>query len=143
MKTNTTFDDIATLENELAELAPLVRQGFDRAGGPSARTEEAIRAEARRILAQRTDTTADRPASCGTASFSWPRLRVFAAAAAIALLLGGSFHLFTNRQPQNVATIENAWADENSASFANLLLDIQGLNEEGFFRPEEEAALWL
>ena len=134
MNTKTTFDEIAALESELTDLAPLVRQGFDRTGGPSPRIEEAIRAETRRALAQRESAT---PAA------TWPRrrLRMFAAAAAAALLLGGSVvHLFTDRQAKDIA----GWADdENTASFANLLLDIQGLNEEGFFNPEDAESLWL
>jgi hypothetical protein len=134
MNPKPTFDEIAALENELAGLAPLVRQGFDRAGGPSPRAEEAIRAEARRAL---------KTAQAAPGALRWPRLRVFAAAAAFALLLGGSLHLLTGRPPEGGAAAEKARADESAANFANLLLDIQGLNEEGFFRPEEAESLWL
>lgn len=130
MKTQTVFDDIDALEKELSELAPLVRRGFDRAGGPSAQTEEAIRAEARRALAQRG----------APARFAWARPRRLAAAAALALLLGGSAHLFVDRQPRRA---DVAKTDESAASFASLLLEIQGLNEESFFRAEGTESLWL
>ena len=135
MNTNNNLNEIAALERELAELAPLVRQGFDRAGGPSAHTEEAIRAEARRFLAERTSVPRAMP-------FAWRHPRALAAVAAVALLLGGSLHLLMDRQPQD--TTPATWAeDESTANFANLLLDIQGLNEEGYFNSEGEESLWL
>ena len=137
MNTKTTFDEIAALESELTDLAPLVRQGFDRAGGPSAHMEEAIRAEARRFLAERASMSRAMP-------FAWRHPRALAAVAAVALLLGGSLHLLMDRQPKDTAPAGSAWADDdNTASFANLLLDIQGLNEEGYFNSEGEESLWL
>jgi hypothetical protein len=139
MKTNTEFDDIAALESELAEFAPLVRRGFDRAGPPSAHTEEAIRAEARRFLAGRT-----------RARFAWFRPRTLAAAAALALLLGGSVNLLVSHQPgraddtdRRSAAAAKAQTDDSTAGYASLLLEIQGLNEESFFRTEEAESLWL
>lgn len=131
MNTNTTFDDITALEKELAEIAPFVRQGFEREGGPSPRTEAAILAEARRVLDGRRERL--RRAFLP---------RAFAAAAVLALLLGGSIHLLVTRHAPRQP---DAWAgsDENIVGFADLLLDIQGLNEEGFFRTEAAESLWL
>ena len=136
MNTNNNLNEIAALERELAELAPLVRQGFDRAGGPSAHTEEAIRAEAYRFLAERKSVSRAMP-------LAWRHPRALAAVAAVALLLGGSLHLLMDRQTKDTAPAGSVWADdENIANLANLLLDIQGLNEEGYFT-EEEGSLWL
>ena len=122
---NTTFDDIAALERELAEIAPFVRQGFEREGGPSPRAEAAIRAEAQRTLDGRRKRL--RRAFLP---------RTLAAAAALALLLGGSIHLLVNNHESSAE-----WPGDDE-SFADLLLDIQGLNEEGFFRTEATASLW-
>jgi hypothetical protein len=133
MNKQTGFNDIDALEKELAELAPIVRQGFERAGMPSPHVEDAIRAEARRALA-------------GRARAVWPRYQMLAAAAALALLLGGSVHLFVSHTPAKTAAVaapSKAQADESAAGFANLLLEIQGLNEDSFFRTEEAESLWL
>jgi len=132
MKTNTTFGDIAALEKELAEIAPFVRQGFEREGGPSSRTEAAIREEAQRVLDERRRQRLRR--------VFLPR--AFAAAALLALLLGGSIHLIVSHHATHRPAV---WGgdDETLAGFADLLLDIQGLNEEGFFRTEAAESLWL
>ena len=81
MKTQTPFDEIAAIDRELTELAPRVRQGFVRLGGPSERVEQAIRDEARRTAALRMRS-------------AWPQRRMLAAAASFALLLGGTAHWF-------------------------------------------------
>ena len=137
MKTQTPFNEIADLEKELAGLAPLVRQGFRQAGGPSPRIEEAIRAEARRCAGKKQNR------------FAWPVYRTLAAVAAFALLLGGSVQLHLSLQAKDAnrrAATEKAQpapSAESTPGLANLLLEIQGLNEEGFFRTEEAEPLWL
>ena len=138
MKTQTPFNEIADLEKELAELAPLVRQGFRQVGGPSQRVEEAILAESRRLA--------------GKKQGHWPLYRTLSAAAAVALLMGGSIQLHLSRQADLRDEVANRIASEAAQSttatestpgLANLLLEIQGLNEDGFFRPEEAEPLWL
>ena len=136
MKTQTPFDEIAAIDRELTELAPRVRQGFVCLGGPSERVEQAIRDEARRAAALRMRS-------------AWPRRRILAAAASFALLLGGTAHWFASQRterhrlaPQPVAAA-GARIDDSTAGFANLLLEIQGLNEDDFFKTEEAESLWL
>ncbi len=143
MKTQTPFTDIAELEKELAELAPLVRQSFRQAGGPSPRVEAAIRQEARAVAERKHNRRA------------WPAYRTFAAAAGFALLLGGAaqMHLVhqASHNAQAVHHILDIGATQASAEhpvegptgLANRLLDIQGLDEEGFFKAEAEEPLWL
>ncbi len=136
MKTQTPFEEIAAIDRELIELAPRIRQGFERLGGPSARVEQAIREEARRVADSRM-----RPV--------WPLGRVLAAAASLALLLGGAAFWFASQragqEPQDLAqqSAATTHVDESTASFASLLMEIQGLNEDGFFRTEEAESLWL
>jgi hypothetical protein len=143
MKTQRPFTDIAALEKELAEIALLVRQGFSLAEGPSPRVENAIRQEARAYAARKRN----RPA--------WPVYRTIAAAAGFALLLGGAVqvHLVSrsSRNAQAARHILEIGATQASAEhpiegptgLANRLLDIQGLDEEGFFKAEGEEPLWL
>ena len=143
MKTKTTVTDIAALEKELAEIAPFVRNGFRGAGGPSCRVEEAIRHEAR-INADRSFTRA-----------TWPLYRKLAVAAGFAFLLGGSIQLHlvhrAGHKASAVDQILNIGAPQASiepsidgtTGLANRLLDIQGLDDEGFFTSEEEEPLWL
>ena len=141
MKTKTPFTEIDSLEKELAGIAPLVRQGFLKAGGPSAKIEESIRAEAARLAGGKRNRLA------------WPLYRTLAAVAAFALLLGGSIQLHISRQdslnppstprPSASETVLSAKSAENGPGLANLLLEIQGLSEDGFFRPEEDESLWL
>jgi len=138
MKTQTPFDEIAAIDRELLELAPRIRQGFERLGGPSAQVEQTIREEARRVTASR-------------ARLTWPLGRILAAAASIALLLGGTALWFASQRAEQethglVQQQQPAVAvrvDESTASFASLLMEIQGLNEDGFFRTEEAESLWL
>jgi anti-sigma factor RsiW len=140
MKTQTPFTEIGSLEKDLAEIAPLVREGYRQLGGPSARVEEAIREAARKQAARR------------KARLAWPLARSLAAAAALVLLLGGGalqLHLSREAELQaeaaarRLAAERRAAAGETSAGFANILLEIQGLNEEGFFSHEETESLSL
>lgn len=141
MKTQTPLSDMTELENELAKIAPFVREGFHQSGGPSPRVEEAIRAEALRCAGKKHGR--DR----------WPLYRTLAAAAAFALLLGGAIQLHLGRESglRNEVTrsrpvtknLPSVLPSESDAGLATLLLEIQGLNEEGFFRPEEAEPLWL
>jgi len=137
MKTQTPFNEIANLEKEVAEIAPLVRQAFRQAGGPSLRVEDAIRSEARRRAGKRQNL------------FAWPFRRTLAAVAAFVLLLGGSVQLHLSRQAEienRCLAAEESRSEkpaESTTALANLLLEIQGLNEEGFFRSEEAEPLWL
>ena len=67
----------------------------------------------------------------------------------LALLLGGTAFWFASQragqETQGLAQQPAAAAhiDESTASFASLLMEIQGLNEDGFFRTEEAESLWL
>ncbi len=135
MKTQTPFDEIAAIDRELLELAPRVRQGFECLGGPSTRVEQAIREEAR----------------------AWPPAG--ASNVAVGTHLGGRGVARAvagrNSLLVRVATCRTgdaglgaaqpaaaAHIDESTASFASLLMEIQGLNEDGFFRTEEAESLW-
>jgi len=145
MKTKTPFTDIAALEKELAEIAPLVREGFRQAGGPSPRVESAIREEARKQAGRKRSLAA------------WPLYRTLAAAASLTLLLGGAVQLHvvhqSSRNAQAVhhilnigaaqASVERERSAEGAAALASRLLDIQGLDEEGFFKADEEEPLSL
>ena len=136
MKTRAVFDEIAAIDRELTDLAPRVRQGFLCLGGPSERVEQAIR-----DAAQRTAATRMRSA--------WPRRRMLAVAASLALMLGGTAHRFASQRterPRPAAqpvAVAGARIDDSTAGFANLLLEIQGLNEDDFFKTEEAESLWL
>ena len=143
MKTENPFTDIAGLEKELAEIAPLVRQGFRHAGGPSLQVEDAIRAEARRYAVRK------------QARSAWPLYRRLAAVAAVALMVSGTIQYHISKQADlkaaeearrtklDVAEKAPKAAENNTPGLANLLLEIQGLNEDGFFRTEEAEPLWL
>lgn len=143
MKTNTPFTDIDSLEKEIAELVPFVGHGFRAAGGPSLRVEEAIRQEARNYAGRRFKPV------------MWPLFRKLAAAASIAFLLGGALQLHLAHQAGHKARavdhILNIGALQASAEqsidgatgLAKRLLDLQGLDDEGFFTSEEEEPLWL
>ncbi len=145
MRTQTPFTDIDALEKELAGIAPLVQRGFRQEDGPSLRVEEAIRREARAYAGRKNV----RPA--------WPLYRTLAAAAGFAFLLGGVVQLHLVHQASHNAqasrSILNLGATQASAlnehpvdgptGLANRLLDIQGLDEEGYFKTEEDESLWL
>lgn len=129
MKTQDAFKEIDLLEKELSAVAPLVRQAFSRLPPPSAATEQAIRDEARRFLQQK------------RARSVWPHRRMLAAAAALMLLMGGGIQLHLSRQNTAAAAVR-ASHKESTSNLAALLLEIQGLNEDGFFRTEEAEPLW-
>jgi hypothetical protein len=144
MKSQTPFAEIDALERELAQIAPLVQQGFRQAGGPSLRVEDAIRQKARLAVAARE-----------RAGFAWHAYRIAAAAAGFALLLAGALELhLVHQASHNALTVRhilnigatqasNEHPTEGPAGLANRLLDIQGLDEEGFFKAEGEEPLWL
>ncbi|MEI7900975.1 MAG: hypothetical protein WCK89_12050 [bacterium] len=143
MKSQTPFTDIAALEKELAEIAPLVRQGFRQVGGPSLRVGDAIQREARAYAGRKNSRRV------------WPLYRTVATAAGFALLLGGAVQLNlvyqSSHKSQAIHTVLNIGASQASTEhpvegptgLANRLLDIQGLDEEGFFKTEGEEPLWL
>ncbi len=143
MKTQTAFTDTATLEKELAGLAPLVRQAFLQAGGPAPEVEAAIREEARRFAGVR------------RARFGWPLFRVLAAAACLVLVLGGALQLHlirqtsgrpaetVSRRTEKSAAPSSTGKTDDTSGFAKLLLDIQGLDAESYFTAEASEALWL
>lgn len=142
MKTQTADIDPDKLEEELAGLAKLVRQGFRLAGEPSPEVEEAIRQEAFRCAGK-----------CRARIFS-PFYLKFAAAAGLMLLLGGAFQLHLTRQtegrvePAGLRLAKDApkpasGKTEDNSGFARMLLDIQGMDEEGYFTGEAAEALWL
>ena len=128
--TDQRFDDSSFGKDE-AELAVLVRRGFEAVGGPSARVTEAVAAEARRAAGR------------GRFRLFWTRPRLLAAAAAAVTAAAGSLYLnlaaTDSRSPATVAGI----SAESAHGLAALLLDIQGLNEESFFMTEEAEPLWL
>jgi hypothetical protein len=143
MKSQTPFTEIDALEKELDQIVPLVQQGFRQAGGPSSHVEDAIRQRARLVAARK------------RARFAWPAYRIAAAAAGFALLLGGALQVhLVHQASHNAQTVRhilnigatqasNEHPTEGPAGLANRLLDIQGLDEEGFFKAEGEEPLWL
>jgi len=141
MKTQTAFIEGATIEKELSWLAPLVRRGFRLAGDPSPEVEAAIRQEACRCAGR------------GRARRVWTFYRKLAMAAGLMLVLGGALLHVTRQtggqaEPANLLLAKDAPASvsvktDDASGFAKLLLDIQGLDEEGYFTVEAAEALWL
>lgn len=127
---NTEFDNVKDLEQQLAKLQPLVKRGFEQAARPSLRVEEEIRQAARQAIVRRQALQKRRLG----------RMRLIASVAAT-LLLGGALYLYTGNH--ETATTPKSANEESIATFANLLLDIQGLSEDGFFRLEESEGAWL
>ncbi len=126
--------DCGVLAKDEAELAVIVRRGFESLGGPSADTEAAIFA------------AASRAAACGATQRYWFKPRILAVAAAAAVIAAGAIYLNLNRGvPDGGVTSSHAtgFGAENTQDLAALLLDIQGLNEESFFMTEEAEPLWL
>jgi len=74
---------------------------------------------------------------------------MLAVAASLALLLGGAIqqlvsqHTGQNRPALPTDAAADMRIDDSTAGLANLLLEIQGLNEDDFFRTEEAESLWL
>lgn len=142
MKTTRT-DTISpvALENDLAALAPWVRQALScSTEEPSVHVIRAIHNEAvKHIAVQRRNRRLI------------PFFRTLAAAAALALLLGGAFQLHSTRlegvNARAISHILNLGAPHaasvtstaSSSELANRLLVIQGLDDETFFINSQEA----
>jgi len=132
MKTADHYVDEFSFGKDEAELAAIVRRGFEAAGSPSPLVMEAISAEARRTAGHKTFWM----------SRSTPRLLAAAAAAAAVIAAGGLYHNHTT--PVSSHSQSSAGLiSQSTPDLAALLLDIQGLNEEGFFMTEEAEPLWL
>lgn len=128
MQTN--FDEIRKLEEELAKLAPLVKGALSTIKPPAAQIDRAVMEAASLAVTQRQSRQR-----------RWQlRVRLVSSVAAT-LLLGGALYLYFDHHAPTVG--KAASADDNLASFASLLLDIQGLSEESFFMSEEGEELWL
>jgi len=140
----------ADLLRELEVLAPQVRAGFARAGGPADSVLNAIHAEAVRVAAGK------------RALRLHAVFRRIAAAAVFAVLLAGSFHTYQrfcrtrhpgpgHEQAVTLLRIGSAFEDEtgalclaDTAELAQLLLTMQGLDDDSYFNaPDEAELLWL
>ena len=135
----------ADVLRELEAFAPQVKEGFARIGGPSDRVLDAIHAEAVKVAAEKRRTSRFHIA-----------FRRLAAAAVFAVLLGGSFQTYqryqsNNAHEQTLTLLRISFATEDggvlsdTSELANILLMLQGLDQESFFSaPDEEAGLlWL
>lgn len=129
------------IERELEALAPLVQRGFSGADGPSAHVLQAIHAEA---VAQ--------AAARRRRRFAVSLFRPLAAAAVLALLLGGVFQIHlaklngdNTRAMGHLLSLgsthlsADTLTPSTSAGLANRLLLIQGLDEEAFFVTQDES----
>ncbi|MCL2105202.1 MAG: hypothetical protein FWH21_09210 [Kiritimatiellaeota bacterium] len=138
----------ADVLRELEVIAPQVRDGFARAGGPSVSVLAALHAEAARVAAE------TRKSRC------FAVFRRVAAAAVFAVLLTGLFQTYLRHQPRShsaheqavtLLRIGSAFEDESGAiclsdtsELAQLLLTMQGLDDDSYFSsPEEMEFLWL
>ena len=132
------------LENDLEALAPWVRQALSCTGEPSSHVIRAIHNEAvKHIAAQRRNR------------LFIPFFRTLAAAATLALLLGGAFQIHSVRlegvNSRAIGHILNLGAPHASdvtstssaSELANRLLVIQGLDDDNFLinSPEAESLL--
>ena len=134
---------------ELEALAPQVKAGFERIGGPSDRVLDAIHAEAVKVAAEKS-----------RGSRLHVVFRALAAAAVFAVLLTGSFQTYqqhqnnvVHEQALTLLRISSATEDDSgdvslsdTAELANILLSMQGLDHDSYFSAldEEEAGfLWL
>ena len=131
---------------ELEALAPQVKAGFARIGGPSDRVLDAIHAEAVKAAAERRVPN--------RLNIVFRRL---AAAAVFALLLTGSFQTYQryhanaiHEQALTLLRISSATEDDSgavsfsdTAEFAHFLLTMQGLDQDSYFsyQYDEEAGL--
>jgi hypothetical protein len=131
------------MEKEVEALAPVVRGAYASIAGPSPRVLDAIHAEALAHVAQRRRTRRFIPV-----------FRALAAAAALALLLGGAVQLrlaqLTLSHDRdfghllNIGEAPTVTAGEPTAEPASRLLSLQGLDEEAYFLTAEETEpLWL
>ncbi len=130
MKPADHYVDEFSFGKDEAELAAIVRRGFEAAGSPSPLVMEAISAEARRTAGHKTFWM----------SRSTPRLLAAAAAAVIA---AGGLYLNHTAPVSGHSQSSAGLSSQSTPDLAALLLDIQGLNEEGFFMTEEAEPLWL
>lgn len=141
MKTHTLFVDTIDLEKEVAAISPLIRDGLSRMEGPSETVLRAIHEEAvSHVFSQRRNRA--------------PFLRVLAAAASLVLLLGGAVQVHLAREAgakaQTLKLVLHIGAPhaanapvDGTTDLAKRLLNIQGLDEETFFTPDEAEALSL
>jgi len=145
MSDNLTGLSEADVLRELEAFAPQVKEGFVRIGGPSGRVLDAIHAEVVRVAAEKR-----KPSRLHIA------FRRLAAAALFAVLVGGSFQTYqryhsNNVHEQTLTLLRISFATEDggilsdTSELANILLTLQGLDQESFFSaPDEEAGLlWL
>jgi len=145
MKTTTPNCEEA-LHHDLEALAPLVKEGFARINGPSARVLKAIHEEA--------VAHALRRAARNRFAFI---VRFTAVAAAVALVFGGSLQAWRawhaikpinqtvqllRISTQNSTSVEHELAD--SSELANYLLSMQGFDRDSYFSaPDGMESLWL
>ena len=132
------------LEKDLEKLAPRVRQAFAQVGEPSVQTLSAIHNEAVAYSAQRSRRR-----------HFIPLFRALAAAAVLALILGGAVQVHLTRlEGANIRQVGHllnlgsshvpSGQAEESAELATRLLRLQGLDEETLsLTSEEPEVLWL
>lgn len=141
MKNQNLLIDALRVEREAESIAPLVREGLARVEGPSERVMRAIHEEA-----------VARASAKGRSAM--PLYRVLAAAASLLILLGGAVQYHFARQAgahaQTLQLVLHIGAPhavsgpvDGTTELANRLLNIQGLDEETFFTPDETEALLL
>ena len=129
-KTDCTVE-IDALERDLASVLPFVRKGF--AGvEPSAETMAAIHQAAER-------QTMRRPAF-------WRRARLVAIAASVILAVGGLCHIYlpelTHSRPQQVTAVQQESNDRTDME-PDVLLYIQGMDDESYFLDDDMEIAWL
>ena len=141
MKTQNVLLETIDLEKEVATIAPLIRDGLSRIKGPSPEVLHAIHEEAvSHVFSQRRKRV--------------PLLRVMAAAASIALIVGGAVQVHLARQAgaqaQTLRLVLHIGAPyavngpvDGTTELAKRLLNIQGLDEETFLTPVETEPLSL
>lgn len=117
-------------ECEEGEVVALVRQGLGTMDGPAPATLRAIAAEARQVADRHRFQRGGR---------RWQHR--LGAAASFAIIVTTA--LLVVRSGSRLMGYGRVEADSERAELASLLLDIQGLNEEGFFMVEEGESLWL
>jgi len=133
--------DLEQLESDISRIVPLIRQC--RLQGPS---DPVLRAIHDRAVAQVSAQVRYRR--------RMPIFRALAAAATLALLLGGAIQTRLSRQAgahaqavrhllQIGAPQLSAGPATGAAEIANRLLTIQGLDDEALFTSEETEVLWL
>ena len=110
--------DEKILEREFAEIAPCLDRGFSHATPSQAVLDQIHQEAVRQTFRKRV----------------WARrIKILSAAASLAILAGGTFHLLHDSSPTET---EGAFFIGTAEDF----LDLQSLNEETYFN--EEANLW-